>query len=272
MLSFLRNRRREALRADPLPEAWRAIIDENLGCAPQLTPEDRAELEGHVQVFLAEKSFEGCGGLEITDEIRVTIAAHACLLLLHREDPGYYPDLESILVYPSAYVAGAARQDGAVVIESHDARLGESWQRGTVVLAWDHVLRGARSVHDGHNVALHEFAHQLDAEDGDMDGAPALPARARYAAWARVLGSEYAELTTRVHRDCRTDLDPYGATSPPEFFAVVTESFFERPRAMKARRPALYAQLAAFYRQDPAAWRQGGQADSRTSIRRPPRS
>lgn len=254
MLSLLRDRRRSALRAEPFPAAWRAIVDERLGCAPLLSTADRAELEGHLQVFLAEKSFEGCGGLELTDEIRVTIAAHACLLLLHREEPGYYPELESILVYPGAYLAKSVRQEGSVVIESDDARLGESWHRGTVVLAWDHVLHDALAVHDGHNVALHEFAHQLDAEDGDMDGAPALPARARYAAWARVLGAEYADLTARVHDDRPSDLDAYGATNPAEFFAVATETFFEKPRALKSRHPALYAQLAAFYQQDPAAW------------------
>ena len=258
MRAFLRPRRREAVRAEPFPDAWLAIVDRNLPCARRLPEEDRRELIGHIQVFLPEKSFEGCGGLELTDEIRVTIAAHACLLLLHQEEPSYYPDLDSILVYPSAYVAKAVRHEGGVVIESEDARLGESWQRGTVVLAWDHVLHDARAFRDGHNVALHEFAHQLDGEDGDMDGAPHLPARARYAAWARVLGDEYAELTARVHRARSSDLDPYGATNPAEFFAVVTESFFERPLAMKERHPELYAELAAFYRQDPASWSERG--------------
>jgi MtfA peptidase len=252
VLSFLKRRRREGITAAPFPEEWRAIIDENMPYARRLSPEDRGELEEHVQVFLAEKSFEGCGGLEITDEIRVTIAAHACLLLLRRKDADY-PDLESILVYPTAYVARSTRHEGGVVIESDDVRLGESWHRGTVVLAWDSVLHGAAGAHDGHNVVLHEFAHQLDAEDGEMDGAPALPVRAMYTAWARVLGDEYKELCERVHRARPSDLDAYGAQSPPEFFAVVTEAFFEAPRRLKKRHPELYDQLAAFYEQDPAA-------------------
>lgn len=251
MLSFLTRRRREAIRAEPFPEAWREILERNMPRARRLSPEDRRELEGHVQVFLAEKSFEGCGGLEITDEIRVTIAGHACLLLLRREG-AEYAGLDSIVVYPSAYVAASTRVEGGVVIESRDVRLGESWHRGTVVLAWDSVLHGATNARDGHNVVLHELAHQLDAEDGDMDGAPALPLRSMYTAWARVLGEEFAELCERVHRGRRTDLDPYGATSPPEFFAVVTEAFFETPARLRRRHPELYEQLAAFYRQDPA--------------------
>jgi MtfA peptidase len=132
LLSFFKRRRRDVVRSEPFPEEWREIMQRNMPHARRLSAADRRELEGHVQVFLAEKSFEGCGGLELTDEIRVTIAAHACLLLLRRDDADY-PDLESILVYPSAYVAKATRNEGGVVIASEDVRLGESWHRGTVV-------------------------------------------------------------------------------------------------------------------------------------------
>ena len=138
------------------------------------------------------------------------------------------------------------------MIESEDARLGESWTRGVVVLAWDHVASSARHL-GGDNVVLHEFAHQLDAEDGSMDGAPDLGSRARFASWARVLGEEFAELSARLHAGRGSDIDAYGATSPPEFFAVVTEMFFEKPAQLRKRHPELYAELAAFYRQDPAA-------------------
>ncbi|CAN5854775.1 zinc-dependent peptidase [soil metagenome] len=251
MLHFLRNRRRDTLRAQPFPPAWRAIMDRDVAYAAHLTPEERRELEGLVQIFLDEKHFEGCGGLELTDEIRVTIAAEACRLLLHR-DTDIYPQLVSILVYPGAYKATRRSLEGRVVIEREDARLGESRMRDAVVLTWDHVLQSARHI-GGDNVVLHELAHQLDAEDGAMDGAPSLGDRARYASWARVLGEEFAELSERVHAGRPSDIDPYGATNPAEFFAVITEMFFERSAQLKRRHPALYAELAAFYHQDPAA-------------------
>jgi MtfA peptidase len=250
MFDFLKRHRREALRTQPFPAEWKEILDRDVAYVAKLSEADRAELEGLVQVFLAEKNIEGCGGLELTDEIRVTIAAQACLLLLHR-DTDIYPALDTVLVYPHAYRATGHRRDGLVVIESDDARLGESWMRGVIVLAWDHVSSSARHL-GGDNVVLHEFAHQLDAEDGSMDGAPDLGSRARFASWARVLGEEYAELANRLHAGRPSDIDAYGATSPPEFFAVVTEMFFEKPRQMQKRHPELYAELAAFYRQDPA--------------------
>ncbi|MCA9311777.1 MAG: zinc-dependent peptidase, partial [Phycisphaerales bacterium] len=194
----------------------------------------------------------GCGGLEITDEIRVTIAAQAAVLLLGRET-GFYPGLRTILVYPSAYsVATPRRNPDGTMTDGTQVRLGESWHRGSVVLSWSDVVRGAADDDDGHNVVLHEFAHQLDSEDGSVNGAPALPSGARYREWARVLGHEYAELIEELHRGHRGLLDAYGSTSPPEFFAVATELFFERPRAMRGRYPELYAQLRQFFGQDPA--------------------
>jgi Mlc titration factor MtfA (ptsG expression regulator) len=250
MFDFIKNRRRDAIRAQPFPEPWREILDRDVAYVAKLTADERAELEGLVQVFLAEKNMEGCGGLELTDEIRVTIAAQACMLLLHRETD-VYPELETILVYPHAYRAASTRREGMVVIESDDARLGESWTRGVVVLAWDHVSASAGHVGPD-NVVLHEFAHQLDAEDGSMDGAPALGSRARFASWARVLGEEFKELSDRLHAGRPSDIDAYGATSPPEFFAVVTETFFGKPQQLRKRHPELYAELVAFYRQDPA--------------------
>lgn len=236
----------------PFPPAWAKIIDEHVPLARALAEDDRRELEQLVVVFLEEKTFEGAGGFTITDETRVTIAAQACLLLLHR-DTDVYPYLDTVVVYPSTYVAQETRHEGPVVIEEESVRLGESWQRGLVVLAWDAVRRTTANERDGHNVVLHEFAHQLDAEDGAVDGAPALGEDARYARWARVLGDEYAALITQIHADRDSDIDAYGATSPPEFFAVVTEMFFERPSQLRARHPELYETLRAFYRQDPAS-------------------
>jgi Mlc titration factor MtfA (ptsG expression regulator) len=256
MFDFFKSHRRKALRARPFPEAWRPIVAASVPYVSTLSPEDRSELEGHVQVFLDEKKFEGCGGLEMTDEIRVTIASQACLLLLHRETD-YFPDLDVVLVYPNTYVAPTREYfAGGVALADRQARLGQS-ASGVVVLAWDAVRRGASDVHDGHNVTLHEFAHQLDQEDGAVDGAPVLSGRAMYTAWAHVFGDEFAHLVDDVAKNHRTDIDAYGATNPAEFFAVVTEMFFEKPRQLRRRHPELYQQLALFYRQDPAA-RAGG--------------
>ena len=251
MWPFSKKRRRQAAREAPFPDAWARIIEANVPHAARLSPEDRAELQADVQVFLDEKTFEGCGGLEITDEIRVTIAAQACLLLLRRETD-YYPTLKTILVYPNPYVAERKHHDGMLVHESTEVRLGESWERGPVVLAWDDVLHGARDVRDGQNVVLHEFAHQLDQEQGRSDGFPALPSRAMYGPWARVLGEEYRELVENVTRHRRTVLREYGATSAAEFFAVATEVFFEKPVQLRRKHPELYEQLKLYYRQDPA--------------------
>ena len=221
----------------------------------RLPTNDQAELLGHVQVFLKEKYFEGCGGLEVTDEIRVTIAAQACLLLLHRQTD-YYPGLTSILVYPTTYLAHEDRHLGGNIWEQgEDARLGHTGRHmGSLVLAWDEAKRGAADPADGTNLVLHEFAHQLDFEDSQTDGAPALATRAEYLAWARVMRSEFEALGEAADADTPTILDPYGAMSPAEFFAVATEAFFERPRALLKKHQDLYARLAKFYRQDPASY------------------
>jgi Mlc titration factor MtfA (ptsG expression regulator) len=221
-------------------------------------------LRGHVQVFLAEKYFEGCGGLKMTDEIRVIIAAQACILLLHRPTD-YYPGLKTILVYPSTYVAqGKVAQPGGVVTEFRGPRAGESWHQpgvnsraggGPVVLSWRDVQVGAADIHDGHNVVFHEFAHQLDGESGSVEGAPMLERRSGYLAWARVLGAEYRALIDDLRNQRPTVLGPYAAQSPAEFFAVVTEAFFEKSAELRSRHPEMYTMLADFYRQDPASLR-----------------
>jgi Mlc titration factor MtfA (ptsG expression regulator) len=197
MFMWLKRPRRDAIRLRPFPDAWRAIIDKNVPYVGCLSAEDRTELLGHVQVFLAEKNFEGCGGLEMTDEIRVTIAAQACVLLLHRMTD-YYPKLVSILVYPSTYLApGGRRTADGLIDDDPQARLGESWARDVVVLAWDSVLSGAVDLHDGHNVVFHEFAHQLDQERGAGNGTPILPRRSMYAAWGRVSVMSSTSWSTR---------------------------------------------------------------------------
>ena len=258
---LLKQRRRKKLLATPFPPEWKQIIEARIPLFNRLSEPDQRELEGHIHVFLAEKRFEGCGGLKLTDEMKVCIAAQACLLLLHR-DSDYYPGLRSILVYPSTYFVKSARQAGTGVIEeNHEARLGEAWHSGAVVLAWDSVLGGTSNPADGHNVVLHEFAHQLDFEDGRADGAPLLGSdtpfwrrRNRYATWAKVLSAEYEQLRIKAEKEQRSVLDSYGATNPAEFFAVITEAFFEKPAQLRQKHPELYQELKEFYRQDPAQW------------------
>ena len=249
--SLYRAARRRRAMAAPFPEEWVAIIEKNLPMYGFLPRELRAQLHGLVNVFLVEKRFEGCGGQEIDDEIRVTVAAQACVLLLNRK-ARCYPRLYTILVYPDTYVAGGKGILGGRMDEK-SVRLGESWNSGAVVLAWDSVMGGARDWKDGHNVTFHEFAHQLDQEDGAADGAPILETRA-YRPWARVLGREYAALQKKTRKGRRTVMDRYGATEPAEFFAVATETFFEKPEQLKAKRPELYDELRDYYHLDPAAW------------------
>ncbi len=243
--------RRRRLRREPFPAEWLSYVEGNFPLYHHLSEADRRELLADILVLLDEKHFEGAGGLEMTDEIRVTIAAQAALLLLHRKHD-FYPGLVSIVVYPSSYVAPASeRLPGGVVVEGRSARLGESRALGAVVLSWDDVRRGAADIHDGHNVVFHEFAHQLDRESGAAEGLPVLPRRSSYLAWARVLGQAYEELRRDVAAGRPTVMRSYGAENPAEFFAVATECFFEKPVELGRHHPELFAELAEFYRQDP---------------------
>ncbi|MDQ2918691.1 MAG: zinc-dependent peptidase, partial [Verrucomicrobiota bacterium] len=220
-----------------------------------LSAADKTELLGHIQIFLAEKSFEGCAGLELTDEMRVVIAAQACLLLLHRKTD-YFPRLETILVYPSTYVVEEERPIADHVWEGGRAfRLGETSRRmGTMVLAWDAAKFGASDPSDGQNVVLHEFAHQLDYENHVADGAPVLPTRAQRLSWREVMTTEFASLRAADETGIPTLLDTYGATNPAEFFAVSTEAFFERPCALRSRHPKLFTELKGYFLQDPTTY------------------
>ena len=250
----LKRKRRERIRSRPFPPEWLAILERNVPYFSLLPDEDREELKGHIQVFLEEKCFEGASGLEVTDEIRVTIAAYACVLLLHRKT-NYYPTLKTVVVYPHQFfVRETQLNPDGTVSEEAEARSGESWYRGEVILSWDDVKRGASDARDGHNVVLHEFAHQLDGESGEHDGAPLLERRSMYTTWARVLGEEYRKLSRDIEHHRKTFLDQYASTDPAEFFAVVTEAFFEQPQKLRRRHPELYKQMSLFYRQDPAGY------------------
>ena len=255
--------RRARLRRRPFPAAWRAILRRNVPLVARLPADLQLQLKRHVQVLLAEKRFVGCAGLEVTDEMRVTIAAQACLLLLNRRTD-YFARLREVLVYPGQYLVDHVQADaGGVQHARREARAGESWPQGQVVLSWDDVLAGAAAPDDGRNLVIHEFAHQLDQETGPANGAPWLGGRAQRARWARVLGAAYASLRAQVQAKTATPgaapvaaplIDPYGATSPAEFFAVVSEVFFERPAALAAAQPALYREFSRYYRVDPLSW------------------
>ena len=247
---FSRLRRQKLMSTLP-PETWRPILEKTLPIIGCLSDHHRQQLFGKMQVFLAGKKFEGCGGQEITEEIRVTIAAQACMLLLGR-DTKMYPRLKTILVYPHTYQGGQQGLFGGGSAEG--ARLGESWDRGVVVLSWNSVIGGARNFADGHNVTFHEFAHQLDQEDGAADGAPILGERSAYVTWARVFNREYKALVKLTRRGKKDVIDRYGATNPAEFFSVATETFFEKPRQMKSTHPELFKELMHYYRVDPTDW------------------
>ncbi len=248
----LRHWRRKRLRNRSFPSSWLQCLENNVHFYGPLPEADRIELQQHIQVFIAEKNFEGCQGLVITDEIKVTIAAYACRLLLHR-NTDYYPGLYSILVYPSAFVAKAYQElTPGFYLEEEQFRSGESWRHGSIVLSWDQVQSDIAGIHPGHNVILHEFAHQLDTEDGKSNGVPILPERSHYIAWARILGRDFARLRQDMLQGRGTLIDPYGSVTPAEFFAVTTECFFEQPVEMRRQHPELYRALQRFYQQDPA--------------------
>lgn len=247
-------KRRTRLRRQPLPQGVEEILSRNVGLYSLLPDEQREQLHGHVNVFLEEKRFLGLGGQEITPEVAITIAGIACMLLLNRE-PSYFPGFSSILVYPDTYEADQVDYDGVVETRKRSRRAGESWHRGPVVLSWSSVLQGAANPGDGYNVVLHEFAHKLDEENSGMNGQPILHAAGHYQEWAEVLGREYRSFADRVSRRKNKVIDEYGLTSPAEFFAVATESFFEKAMAMQRRLPDLYEQLKKFYAVDPASWK-----------------
>jgi Mlc titration factor MtfA (ptsG expression regulator) len=250
--SFLKQRRRRRLRSRPFPSEWLILIQRDIAFFNRLSSNDRTELLAHIQVFLHEKRFEGCGGFAITDEVRVIIAAQACLLLLHRKTD-YFPQLLTILVYPVTYMTEERRQVGDHLWEEGMvSRLGETGRRmGSLVLSWNAVKYGAADPADGKNVVLHEFAHQLDFENDAADGVPVLGTREEQLAWIDVMKSEYFSLRAADESGVPTLLDTYGATNPAEFFAVSVEAFFERPYALRARHPKLYATLNSYFQQNP---------------------
>ena len=250
-------RQRARVRQQAFPAQWRKILQRRVPLVRRLPADLQLQLKKHIQVFIAEKAFIGCAGLRITDEMRVVIAAQACLLLLNRPTD-FYPHLRQILVYPAAFVVDRTHIDGAGVLqEQRQALAGESWSQGQVILSWQDSLEGAAVADDGRNVVIHEFAHQLDQENGPANGAP-LPApgdrRHNRQRWAEVFHAAYAQLQVQARAGHAGLFSHYGATDPAEFFAVASEVFFEQPVELVRDFPALYRELRGYYQLDPAGW------------------
>lgn len=262
MLDLFRQRRRRKLLEDPFPEVWDTIIRGNVAVDARLAPEERQLLRVLTRVFIRETDFEAGPGIAISDQIRVTIAAQACVLLLGtaqnplRDD--VFQNVKSVIVYPGGYVAPHQRMlpDGSMTYAQ--ANLGEAWPRGPVIVSWRDSLLGARGMLDGRNLVLHEFAHKLDMIDGAIDGTPplpplpTLPGNRAHTCWKEVMTDAYNRLREDAAARRRGVIDFYGATNPAEFFATATEAFFERPLRMREEQPRLYGVLMCAYKQDPA--------------------
>jgi Mlc titration factor MtfA (ptsG expression regulator) len=243
---------RQKLLAAPLSDQQRAIVIEQVPLYHKLPFELRGKLEGKINLFLRQIEFIGCNGLEVTEEMRLSIAAQACLLIANKDM--WYNNLRTILIYPSAFKSREKEHHGYVVTERETVRVGESWARGPVILSWAHAAAGSFIDDDGHNVVLHEFAHQLDDLSGYTNGAPILNRGHSPGEWDRVFSEAYERLVNNVEAARKTFVDPYGANSPEEFFAVVVEFFFERPAALKREEPAVYEQMSKFFKLEPSIW------------------
>lgn len=255
MFGFKKRHRRELMQK-PFPDEWVSILHQNVPYFTSLPHKLQTKLQGLTYIFLDEKRFEGCAGLEITDEIRVTIGAQACVLLLGIDDlSSFYEELRSVLVYPKSYVARVKEtHDSFFVKEGFEHRHGEAWSHGYVILAWDVVKKGASDIYDGHNLVFHEFAHQLDYEFGATEAIEQDYDESHRLTWARIIGREYKDFLELSEHNRQSPINEYGATNPAEFFAVVTECFFEKSQELQKKHPDLYEQLSEFYQQDPAAY------------------
>jgi len=248
-LFFYRTWRRKRELKEPFPKIWRRQLESRVPLYRKLPGHLKQALEQRVQLFLAEKDFYGCDGFDVDDTVKLTIAGHACLLVLARSYSDF-DDIRSILVYPDAYRVRHIESDGMVVSESNEIRAGEAASRGQVVLAWKECEQAAGNLHSSHNVILHEFAHQLDYLDGTADGAPPLGGeQARH--WQHTMTEAYQDLRHSLEHHHKPWLDPYGATEPAEFFAVLTEAFFQQPDHLKKEQPEVYMALRGYYRLDP---------------------
>ncbi len=252
---YWREYQRDKIRRQPFQKPWRKILQQRMPYFRKMPAELQLQLKQHIQVFIAEKKFIGCNGLVITDEIKITIAAQACLLLLNRKTD-YYPKLQTILVYPNAFIKNqqAINNDG-VQYTQKQVLTGESWGFGKIVLSWQDTVVGADIPDDGHNVVIHEFAHQLDQENGAANGAPILGKDQNYESWSNAFINEFQRLQQQARVGAKSLFDYYGTTNPAEFFAVACEVFFEKSHQFHHESPVLYQQLQQYFQVDPVNWR-----------------
>jgi Mlc titration factor MtfA (ptsG expression regulator) len=252
IFSWLRRLRRKKILAAPFPAEWQAWLEKHLPQYELLSPEEQAKLRDDLRVFVAEKNWEGCGGLTVTDEMKVAIAAQACLLTLGLEGEPFRGVL-SILIYPAGYAVPVDDWHEGWSIRGESARLGESWYRGPVILSWSEIEDDRHHPGDGNNLVWHEFAHQIDMLDRSVNGTPPLSNPTARRRWYEVMTTEYEQLRHDAEHGRATLLDTYGADSEAEFFAVATECFFDCPVALRQRHPRMYDLLREYYHQDPAA-------------------
>jgi len=251
---YWREYQRNKIKNQPFKKQWRKIIQKRMPYFRKMPAELQLQLKRNIQVFLAEKEFVGCNGVKITDEMKITIAAQACLLLLNRKT-NFYPKLHAILVYPRAFIKEhQSMHTNGVLHTQKTALAGESWDFGKVVLSWQDTLDGAKIPDDGRNVVIHEFAHQLDQENGKANGAPILEEGQNYKCWSEVFSIQFEQLKVQAKTGESSLFDYYGATDPAEFFAVASEVFFEQSEQFHYQFPMLYRQLKQYYQVDPLHW------------------
>ncbi len=251
MFAALRSWRRDRIlrRSQLDPELWDRVWT-RFGFVQRLTLEERGRLRDLVILFLHEKQISAAGGLELTDEMRLGIAIQACILILGLGLDSYAGWVE-IIVYPDEFVPRHEFRNEHGLIETDDSSYsGQAWLQGPVILSWADVEYAW--VGDGANVVIHEFAHKLDMLNGDANGFPPLHSGMSREDWSKAFREAYDDLSGRVDRGQPSEIDPYAAESPAEFFAVLSEAFFETPELVKEAYAAVYQQLALFYRQDPA--------------------
>jgi len=251
-MPIFRYLKRKWLLYRAFPESWQRILDSSVPYYNQLPDDLKQTLRNHLVIFMDEKLFEGCNGLEMTEEKKVIISAYACILLLG-EPAGYYPDLQSILVYPDDYLAPVREEgEGGIVSEGTQARKGESWDLGSIVLSWDDIRENIENQSSGQNLIFHEFAHQLDEYYGLTAGIGEYGEIYRDDEWTHILAAAYRTLQRKSRRRAQCVLDPYGATDPAELFSVATEAFFLKPHQLKREFSELYDVLKSFYNLNPS--------------------
>ncbi len=248
VFSWFKDRRRELL-LQRFPREWEEWLVANVWHYSYLKAVEQDRVQAVVRVFAAEKQWTGGPNFKVTDEMKVTVAAQASLMVLGLDEPYHFDRVQSIVLHPDVYTRPRRLE---LYFSERRRLLGEAWYHSPIVLSWKHVLQAGRNQSNGGNVVLHEFAHYLDGLDGEVDGSPPLVGRERENAWYSVTEAEYRRLVGNARRHEVTLLDHYGATNRAEFFAVATECFFEQPHAMQRQHEELYAVLSDFYCQDPA--------------------